>query len=319
MSLEEAVAQLEKQFGTGTVMRLGDDAAPMEAIPTGSLALDRALGVGGLPRGRIVEIFGPESSGKSTLALHAVANAQKVGAAAYVDTEHSLDPKYARALGVDVDNLLMAQPDHAEQALEVAHALIKSGELSIIVIDSVAAMVPRAELEGDFGDANVGLHARIMSQAMRKLTGVIEKTNTLALFINQIRHKIGIVYGSPEVTTGGGALKFYSSVRMDVRRIETEKQGDEATGSRTRVKIVKNKVAPPFRIAEFSILYGEGISRERELLDVGVEYEVVQKSGNWFSFDGKKLGQGKENARQALSEDQETASLIEAKIREAME
>lgn len=319
MSLEEAVAQLEKQFGTGTVMRLGDDAAPMEVIPTGSLALDRALGVGGLPRGRIVEIFGPESSGKSTLALHAVANAQKVGAAAYVDTEHSLDPKYARALGVDVDNLLMAQPDHAEQALEVAHALIKSGELSIIVIDSVAAMVPRAELEGDFGDANVGLHARIMSQAMRKLTGVIEKTNTLALFINQIRHKIGIVYGSPEVTTGGGALKFYSSVRMDVRRIETEKQGDEATGSRTRVKIVKNKVAPPFRIAEFSILYGEGISRERELLDVGVEYEVVQKSGNWFSFDGKKLGQGKENARQALSEDQETASLIEAKIREAME
>jgi recombination protein RecA len=296
-------------------MRLGDEGRQaVEVIPTGSIALDRALGIGGLPRGRIVELYGPESSGKSTIALHLVANAQKVGTAAYIDAEHSLDPTYASALGVDVSNMLMSQPDNAEQAMEIAEALIDSGEISILVIDSIAALVPRRELEGDYGDSNVGLMARLMSQAMRKLVGRVEKTNTLLLCINQLRMKVGIVYGSPEVTTGGVALKYYSSIRLDVRRIETEKSGTEAVGNRTRVKIVKNKCAPPLRQAEFSIEFGQGISRGAEILDLGVEHKIVTKSGAWLKYRDLQW-QGRANAIAALSEDPQTAGVLEAEVR----
>jgi recombination protein RecA len=304
------------------VLRLGDEThQQLDVISTGSIALDKALGIGGLPRGRICELYGPESSGKSTLALHLVANAQKVGTAAYIDTEHSLDPVYARALGVDVDNLLMCQPDNAEQAFEIVESLIDSGEISVLVIDSIAALSTRRELEGDYGDSNVGLMARLLSQACRKLVGRTEKTNTLLLCINQLRMKVGVVYGSPEVTTGGLALKYYSSVRMDVRRIETEKSGTDAVGNRTRVKVVKNKVAPPLKIAEFSILYGKGISREVELIDIGIDLGLVKKSGSWLSLpmdnaEVIKLGQGRDNARQFLIDNVDVAVDLETRIRE---
>lgn len=318
MSLDDALKKIDKQFGSGAVIRMGDTPTnDVGVIPTGSLALDLALGVGGFPRGRIVEIFGPESSGKSTLALHAVANAQRLGVACYIDTEHSLDIRYAAALGVDVENLLVSQPDNAEQALEIAEALIDSGDVSIVVLDSVAAMVPRREIEGDFGDSNVGLHARLMSQAMRKLVGRIEKTDTLLLCINQLRMKVGIVYGSPEVTTGGLALKYYSSVRLDVRRIETEVTGTEASGNRTRVKVVKNKCAPPLRTAEFSIEYGEGISRSAELIDLGVKYGIVTKAGAWLKYSGQQW-HGKAAAMEAFKSDSGLADEVEGLIRKAI-
>jgi len=321
LTLQDTLARLDKQFGLGTVQRLGDESRrKMEVISTGSIALDHALGIGGVPRGRIVEIYGPESSGKTTVALHVVANAQKAGGTcAFIDAEHSVDPKYAKALGVDVDNLLISQPDTGEQALEIADALVQSGDVAALVIDSVAALIPRAELEGNYGDATVGLHARLMSQAMRKLTGIVSKTGTTALFINQIREKIGTMgYGPTETTTGGRALKFYASVRMDVRRIATEKAQDEATGNKTRVKVAKNKLAPPFRIAEFTIRYGEGISRECELIDLGVATKVITQSGSWFKYGDTPLGQGRENARQKLAEGRELALEIEAKIREKL-
>lgn len=315
-ALEHALAQIDKQYGKGSVMRLGEEQhRRVPAIPTGSIALDVALGVGGLPRGRVVEIYGPESSGKTTVALHAVASAQKAGGiAAFIDAEHALDPEYARRLGVDTDALLVSQPDTGEQALEIADMLIRSGAIDIIVIDSVAALVPRAEIEGEMGDSHVGLQARLMSQALRKITGGLNASGTTAIFINQLREKIGVMFGSPETTTGGRALKFYSSVRLDVRRIETLKNGTEPVGNRTRVKVVKNKVAPPFKQAEFDLLYGEGISREGSVIDMGVEHGFVKKSGSWYTYDGDQLGQGKEKVRAYLQENPEICDEIEDKI-----
>jgi recombination protein RecA len=319
-ALEAALVQIERNHGKGSVMRLGDQVrAPIEVIPTGSISLDVALGIGGLPRGRIVEIFGPESSGKTTVALHAVAAAQRAGGiAAFIDAEHALDPEYAKALGADTDALLVSQPDTGEQALEIADMLIRSGALDVIVIDSVAALVPRAEIEGEMGDSHVGLQARLMSQALRKITGALSSTGTTAIFINQLREKIGVMFGSPETTTGGRALKFYASVRLDVRRIETLKDGTEPVGSRTRVKVVKNKVAPPFRQAEFDILYGEGISREGGLIDMGVEHGLIRKAGAWYTYEGDQLGQGKENARQFLKDNLDLADELEKRIKEKL-
>jgi recombination protein RecA len=319
-ALEAALLHLEKQFGKGTVMRLGDQAvAPIDVIPTGSIALDVALGIGGLPRGRVVEIYGPESSGKTTVALHAVANVQRAGGiAAFVDAEHALDPVYAQKLGVNLDDLYVSQPDTGEQALEIADTLVRSGAIDLIVIDSVAALTPKAEIEGEMGDSHVGLQARLMSQALRKMTGALSNTNTTAIFINQLREKIGVMFGSPETTTGGKALKFYASVRLDVRRIETLKDGTEPVGSRTRVKVVKNKVAPPFKQAEFDILYGAGISREGGLIDMGVEHGFVRKSGAWYTYDGDQLGQGKENARSFLRDNPDLADEIEKRVKEKL-
>ena len=319
-SLDAALAQIERAFGKGSVMRLGDETrVPIEVIPTGSIALDIALGIGGLPRGRVVEIYGPESSGKTTVALHAVANAQRAGGiAAFIDAEHALDPDYAQKLGVDTDALLVSQPDTGEQALEIADMLVRSGALDILVIDSVAALVPRAEIEGEMGDSHVGLQARLMSQALRKMTGALSNTGTTAIFINQLREKIGVMFGSPETTTGGKALKFYASVRLDVRRIETLKDGGDAVGNRTRVKVVKNKVAPPFKQAEFDIIYGQGISREGSLIDVGVEQGIVRKSGAWYTYEGDQLGQGKENARAFLRDNPDLANEIEKRILEKL-
>lgn len=315
-ALEVALSQIDKQFGKGSVMRLGDDnRSPVQVIPTGSLALDVALGIGGLPRGRVIEVYGPESSGKTTVALHAVANAQKAGGnAAFIDAEHALDPVYARALGVDTDSLLVSQPDTGEQALEIADMLIRSGGIDIIVIDSVAALVPKAEIEGEMGDSHVGLQARLMSQALRKITGALSATGTTAIFINQLREKIGVFFGSPETTTGGKALKFYASVRIDVRRIETLKEAGSPVGNRTRAKVVKNKMAPPFKQAEFDIVYGKGISREGSIIDMGVEAGIVRKSGSWFTYGDDQLGQGKENVRQFLVDNPELANEIEHKI-----
>jgi len=319
-ALESALAQIDRQFGKGSVMRLGsDDRAPVEVIPTGSIALDVALGVGGLPRGRIIEIYGPESSGKTTLTLHAIANVQRAGGiAAFVDAEHALDPDYAQKLGVDIDQLLVSQPDTGEQALEIADMLVRSGAIDLVVIDSVAALVPKAEIEGEMGDSHVGLQARLMSQALRKLTGGLSQTNTTMIFINQLREKIGVFFGSPETTAGGKALKFYASVRLDIRRIETLKDGTDAVGNRTRVKVVKNKMAPPFKQAEFDILYGTGISREGSLIDFGVEHAIVKKSGAWYTYDGEQLGQGKENARNFLLKNTDIALDIETKIKQKL-
>jgi len=319
-ALDAALANIEKQFGKGSVMRLGDDSrAPLEVIPTGAIALDIALGIGGLPRGRVVEIYGPESSGKTTVALHAVASAQRSGGVvAFIDAEHALDPEYAKALGVDTDALLVSQPDSGEQALEIADMLIRSGALDLIVIDSVAALVPRAEIEGEMGDSHVGLQARLMSQALRKMTGALNGAGTTAIFINQLREKIGVMFGSPETTTGGRALKFYASVRLDVRRIETLKDGTDMVGNRTRVKVVKNKVAPPFKQAEFDIMYGKGISREGGLIDVGVEAGLIRKAGAWFTYEGDQLGQGKENARNFLRDNPDLANELEKKILEKL-
>jgi recombination protein RecA len=319
-ALESALLHLEKQFGKGTVMRLGDQpVVPIDVIPTGSIALDVALGIGGLPRGRVVEIYGPESSGKTTVALHAVASVQRGGGiAAFIDAEHALDPVYAQKLGVNLDDLYVSQPDTGEQALEIADTLIRSGAIDLVVIDSVAALTPKAEIEGEMGDSHVGLQARLMSQALRKMTGAISNTGTTAIFINQLREKIGVMFGSPETTTGGKALKFYASVRLDVRRIETLKDGTEPVGSRTRVKVVKNKVAPPFKQAEFDILYGIGISREGGLIDMGVEQGFVRKSGAWYTYDGDQLGQGKENARAFLRDNPDLADEIEKRIKEKL-
>ena len=316
-ALDTALAQIDRQFGKGSIMRLGsDERAPVEVISTGSIALDVALGTGGLPKGRIIEIYGPESSGKTTVALHAIANAQKNGGtAAFIDAEHALDPVYAQALGVNIDELLVSQPDTGEQALEIADMLIRSGSIDIVVIDSVAALVPRAEIEGEMGDAHVGLQARLMSQALRKLTGALSNTGTTMIFINQLREKIGVFFGSPETTAGGKALKFYASVRLDIRRIETLKDGTDAVGNRTRVKVVKNKMAAPFKQAEFDIIYGVGISREGSLLDFGVEHEIVKKSGAWYTYEGEQLGQGKENSRNYLVANPEVANEIEKKIK----
>jgi recombination protein RecA len=319
-ALATALSQIDKQFGKGSVMRLGDEArAPIDVIPTGSISLDVALGIGGLPRGRVVEVYGPESSGKTTVALHAVANAQRAGGiAAFVDAEHALDPEYARNLGVDTDALLVSQPDTGEQALEITDMLIRSGALDIIVIDSVAALTPRAEIEGEMGDSHVGLQARLMSQALRKITGALHQSKTTALFINQLREKVGVVYGSPEVTTGGKALKFYASVRLDVRRIETLKDGSEPVGNRTKCKIVKNKLAAPFKVAEFDIIYGTGISREGGLIDMGVQHGFVRKAGAWYTYEGDQLGQGKENARAFLRDNPDLADELEKKIKEKL-
>ena len=319
-ALDAALANIEKQFGKGSVMRLGDETrAPLEVIPTGAIALDVALGIGGLPRGRVVEIYGPESSGKTTVALHAVANAQAAGGiVAFIDAEHALDPDYARALGVDIDALLVSQPDSGEQALEIADMLIRSRALDLIVVDSVAALVPRAEIEGEMGDSHVGLQARLMSQALRKMTGALNNSGTTMIFINQLREKIGVMFGSPETTTGGRALKFYSSVRLDVRRIETLKDGSEMVGNRTRIKVVKNKCAPPFKQAEFDILYGKGISREGGLIDVGVETGLVRKAGAWYTYEGDQLGQGKENARSFLRDNPDLANDLEKRILEKL-
>jgi recombination protein RecA len=320
-ALEAALSQIERSFGKGSIMKLGsrDQTVAAEVISTGSLSLDIALGIGGLPKGRIVEIYGPESSGKTTLALHAIAEAQKAGGTcAFVDAEHALDPGYARKLGVDVDNLLISQPDAGEQALEIADTLVRSGAVDVLVVDSVAALVPRAELEGEMGDSHMGLHARLMSQALRKLTGSISRSNTLVIFINQIRMKIGVMFGNPETTTGGNALKFYASVRLDIRRTGNIKKGEEVIGSETKVKVVKNKVSPPFKTAEFDILYGEGISREGEIIDMGVEARVLEKSGAWYAYNGEKIGQGKDNAREFLRENSDVAREIENKVREHM-
>ncbi|HEX2904499.1 MAG TPA: recombinase RecA [Jatrophihabitans sp.] len=319
-ALDVALSQIDKQFGKGSVMRLGERPhVPIEVIPTGSIALDVALGIGGYPRGRIIEIYGPESSGKTTVALHAVANAQAAGGvAAFIDAEHALDPEYARSLGVDTDALLVSQPDTGEQALEIMDMLVRSGALDIIVVDSVAALVPRAEIEGEMGDSHVGLQARLMSQALRKVTGALNNSGTTAIFINQLREKIGVMFGSPETTTGGKALKFYSSVRLDVRRIETLKDSGDAVGNRTRVKVVKNKVAPPFKQAEFDIVYGQGISREGSLIDVGVDQGIVRKSGAWYTYEGDQLGQGKENVRNFLRDNPDLADEIEKKIKEKL-
>ena len=317
-AIDTAMAQIEKMYGKGSIMRLGDQTnLAVDYIPTGSLALDVALGIGGLPKGRIIEIYGPESSGKTTLALHVVAEAQKRGGeVAFVDAEHALDPTYARALGVKVEDMLISQPDTGEQALEITEALVRSGAIDVIVVDSVAALVPRAEIEGEMGDSYVGLHARLMSQALRKLTGAIGKTNTIVIFINQLREKVGVMYGNPEVTTGGRALKFYSSVRIDVRRIEALKNGSEVVGSRTRAKVVKNKVAPPFREAEFDIMYGEGISKLSELIDLGVRLDLVQKSGSWFSMGEVRLGQGKDAAKEYFRQNPAAAEELEKAVRE---
>lgn len=319
-ALELALAQIDKNFGKGSVMRLGEESRqPIATIPTGSIALDVALGIGGLPRGRIVEVYGPESSGKTTVALHAVANAQAAGGiAAFIDAEHALDPEYARRLGVDTDALLVSQPDTGEQALEITDMLVRSGAIDIIVIDSVAALVPRAEIEGEMGDSHVGLQARLMSQALRKMAGAISGSGTTAIFINQLREKIGVMFGSPETTTGGRALKFYSSVRLDVRRIETLKDGADSVGNRTRVRVVKNKVAPPFKQAEFDIIYGLGISKEGSLIDMGVEHGFIRKSGSWYTYEGEQLGQGKENARRFLLENPDVRDEIEGKIRDKL-
>lgn len=321
-ALEAAMSQIEKQFGKGAVMRLGDQGGldqAIEVIPTGSLSLDMALGVGGLPKGRVTEIYGPESSGKTTLTLQVIAEAQKQGGtAAFVDAEHALDPQYAKRLGVNVDELLISQPDTGEQALEIVDMLVRSGAVAIIVIDSVAALTPKAEIEGEMGDSHMGLQARLMSQALRKLTANIKRSNTLVIFINQIRMKIGVVFGNPETTTGGNALKFYTSVRLDIRRIGAIKKGDEVTGSQTRVKVVKNKVAPPFRQCEFDILYNEGISREGELIDIGVDKDIVEKAGAWYSYNGERIGQGKDNVRSFLKENPAIAADIESRIRQTM-
>ena len=319
-ALETALQQIEKNFGKGSVMRLGDTPSMnVEAIPTGSLALDLALGIGGVPRGRIIEIYGPESSGKTTLALHILAQAQKRGGeVAFVDAEHALDPVYAEAIGVDIDSMLVSQPDTGEQALEITDALVRSGALDAVVVDSVAALTPRAEIEGEMGDAFVGLQARLMSQALRKLAGSIAKTNCVVIFINQLRMKIGVLYGNPETTTGGNALKFYSSVRMDVRRIEAIKNGTQLIGNRTRVKVIKNKVAPPFKEAVFDIMYGEGISRYGEMVDLGVQLDLIHKAGSWFSIDGERIGQGRDNARQFLMDNPDLADELEEKIRAQM-
>jgi len=317
-ALDAALAQIERAFGKGSIMKLGQrEALEIEAISTGSLGLDIALGIGGLPKGRVIEIYGPESSGKTTLALHVIAEAQKKGGAcAFVDAEHALDPAYAKKLGVDIDNLLISQPDAGEQALEIADTLVRSGAIDVLVIDSVAALVPRAELEGEMGDSLPGLHARLMSQALRKLTATISKSNTLVIFINQIRMKIGVMFGSPETTTGGNALKFYASVRLDIRRIGAIKNGEDVVGNQTRVKVVKNKVAPPFKVVEFDIMYGEGVSKSGELIDLGDKAGVVEKSGSWFSYDGQRIGQGRENAKKYLRENPAVAQAIEQKIRE---
>jgi len=319
--LESAIAQIEKQYGKGAIMRLGnrDVLVPVSVIPSGSVSLDAALGVGGFPRGRVVEIFGPESGGKTTMTLHVIAQAQKMGGqAAFIDAEHALDPAYARKLGVDIDNLLVSQPDNGEQALEIAETLIRSGGLDVVVVDSVAALVPRAELEGEMGEPQMGLQARLMSQALRKLTGIVSKSRTCLIFINQIREKIGVMFGNPETTTGGRALKFYSSIRLDIRRIQSIKEGDRVVGSRTRGKVVKNKVAAPFREAEFDILYGEGISLEGDLLDFGVTHNIVEKSGTWLSFGGERIGQGRENARLFLKEHADVRAKLESALRKKL-
>lgn len=318
-ALEAALGQIEKAFGKGSVMRLGqrDTVADISAISTGSLGLDIALGIGGLPKGRIIEIYGPESSGKTTLALHAIAEAQKAGGmCAFVDAEHALDPIYARKLGVDTDNLIISQPDAGEQALEIADTLVRSGAIDVLVIDSVAALVPKAELEGEMGDSHMGLQARLMSQALRKLTGSVSKTNCMVIFINQIRQKIGIMFGNPETTTGGNALKFYASIRLDIRRIGSLKDRDEVVGNQTRVKVVKNKLAPPFKVVEFDIMYGEGISKTGELIDLGVKAEIIEKSGSWYSYKGQRIGQGRENTRAYLKDNLQVAGEIDAVIRE---
>ncbi len=319
-ALDVALAAIDKQFGKGSIMRMGEKGSmAIEAVQTGALALDVALGVGGLPRGRVVEIYGPESSGKSTLAMHVVAEAQRNGGiCAYIDAEHAMDPVYAKAIGVDIDQLLISQPDTGEQALEIADMLVRSGALDVVVIDSVAALTPRAEIEGEMGDTHVGLQARLMSQALRKLTGSLNKTKTIAIFINQLREKIGVMFGSPETTPGGRALKFYSSVRLDIRRIESIKDGAEVVGSRTRVKVVKNKVSPPFKQAEFDILYGQGISREGGLIDMGVEHGFVRKAGAWYTYEGDQLGQGKENARNFLKDNPDLADELEKKIKDKL-
>ena len=319
-ALALAMSQIEKQFGKGSVMRLGENSHyNVDSIPTGAMSLDIALGIGGVPRGRIVEIYGPESSGKTTIALHIIAQAQmRGGEAAFIDAEHALDPTYAEALGVDVDSLVVSQPDTGEQALEIAEALVRSGALDVIVIDSVAALVPKAEIDGEMGDSHVGLQARLMSQALRKLAGIVNKSNTICIFINQLREKIGVMYGNPETTAGGRALKFYASVRMDVRRVETLKQGSEFIGNRTRVKIVKNKVAPPFREAEFDMMYGKGISREGNVLDVAVNLDIIKKGGSWFSFGEDRLGQGRENVKQYMIENPDFTDKIENMIREKL-
>ena len=316
-ALNQALGKIEKEFGKGSVMKLGEAASmAIDVISTGSIGLDIAVGIGGLPKGRIIEVYGPESSGKTTVALHTVAEAQKQGGiAAFIDAEHALDPVYAKALGVDIDNLIISQPDTGEQALEIAEALIRSGAIDIIVVDSVAALVPRAEIEGDMGDSHVGLQARLMSQALRKLTGSIKKSNCVAIFINQLREKVGIMFGNPETTTGGRALKFYSSVRLDVRKIDTIKQGDKVLGSRTRVKVVKNKVAPPFKQAEFDIMYGEGISKVGDLLDIAADIDVVKKSGAWYSYNDTKLGQGRENVKSFLQDNPDLIKEIDEKVR----
>ena len=318
-ALETALVSIEKQFGKGSIMKLGQKGADLDidVIPTGSLTLDIALGVGGIPRGRIIEIYGPESSGKTTLALHIIAQAQKLGGiAAFIDAEHALDPRYAKNLGVDIENLLVSQPDTGEQALEITESLVRSGALDVIVVDSVAALVPRAEIEGDMGDSHMGLQARLMSQALRKLTGVINKSNTSVIFINQIRLKIGVMFGNPETTTGGNALKFYSTIRLDIRRTETLKKGTEALGNRVKVKVAKNKVAPPFKIAEFEIMFDKGISKEGEILDIGSELGIIQKSGTWYSYGDERIGQGREIAKKFLSDNPKIMEDIEAKIRE---
>lgn len=317
-ALEMALSQIEKQFGKGSVMKLGDfTAMNIEAIPTGALSLDIALGIGGIPRGRIIEVFGPESSGKTTLALHMIAEAQKMGGeAAFIDAEHALDPVYAKKLGVDIDNLIVSQPDTGEQALEIAEALVRSGALDIIVVDSVAALVPKAEIDGDMGDSHIGLQARLMSQALRKLAGAINKSKSVIVFINQLREKVGVMFGNPETTPGGRALKFYSSVRLDIRKIEQIRQDGEVVGNRAKVKIVKNKVAPPFREAEFDIVYGKGISKEGNILDLGVNLDIVEKSGSWFSYNGQRIAQGRENVKRYLEENPQIAKEIEEKIRD---
>jgi recombination protein RecA len=320
-ALDIAVGQIEKQFGKGSIMRLGQRGAiaPVDAIPTGSISIDYALGIGGMPRGRVVEIYGPESSGKTTLALQVIAEAQKTGGmAAFVDAEHALDAAYAQKLGVDLENLLVSQPDNGEQALEIVEVLIRSGGVDVVVVDSVAALVPKAEIEGEMGDAQMGLQARLMSQALRKLTGVVSKSKTTLIFINQLREKIGVMFGNPETTTGGRALKFYASVRIDIRRIASIKDGDQVIGGRTRVKVVKNKMAPPFREAEFDIMYGEGISREGDLLDLGVEKRIIEKSGAWFAFAGERLGQGRENAKQFLKENPDIRQIIDERVRKEL-
>ena len=318
-ALDAALAQIEKQFGKGSVMKLGDSSANMniDVVPTGSLSLDLALGLGGMPRGRIVEIYGPESSGKTTVALHVVAEVQKQGGiAGFIDAEHALDPVYAKNIGVDIDNLYISQPDNGEQALEITETMVRSGAVDVIIVDSVAALVPKAEIDGEMGDQQVGLHARLMSKALRKLTGIISKSNCVVIFINQLREKVGVMFGNPETTTGGRALKFYASVRLDVRRIETLKLGGEVVGNRTRVKIVKNKVAPPFKEAEFDIMFGKGISREGDILDLAVQHDIINKSGAWFSYNGDKIGQGRENTKQYLAEHPDFMAEVEAQVRE---